>query len=160
MRNPNSCVPDPNSFVSASGDAYHVIFSPVIREDGTITLVPSAKDDIQQMIDSFRPSTDIAFIMQRLAAGDASVLDSRSPMFGDFVTGVPKTYAEALQLVIDGEARFNALPLEVRNKFDNDFRRWFASAGSESWLNNMSDFIPRSFVIESSNSSEVKNDES
>ena len=142
MRNPASCVPDLNSFVSCPGDSIHITYSPVVRDDGTIKLMPSGKEDIQSMIDSYRPLTDISYISQRLAAGDTSVLDSRQPMFGDFVSGVPKTYAEALQLVIDGEKRFNDLPLDVRNRFDNDFRRWFATAGSEPWLRDMAAFIP------------------
>ena len=142
MRNPNSRIPDLSEFVSCAGNRFHTLYSPRVLSDGSVELVESGKDDLQEFIDSFRASTDIAFIAQRLAVGDTSVLNSRTPMFGDFVSGVPHTYAEALQLVIDGERRFNDLPLDVRNSFNNDFRRWFASAGTDSWLSAMKDFIP------------------
>ena len=146
MRNPNSRIPDFSDFISCPGERYRVLYSPRVLSDGSVDLVESGKDDLQDFIESFRASTDIAFIVQRLAIGDTSVLSSRTPMFGDFISGVPHTYAEALQLVIDGERRFNDLPLDVRNVFNNDFRRWFASAGSDSWLSAMRDYIPASVL--------------
>lgn len=50
---------------------------------------------------------------------------------------MPKSYAEALQLVINAEKDFYDLPLDIRNKFDNDYKQWFAQAGSNSWLDKM-----------------------
>lgn len=136
MRNKFACVSDPSSFVSSSGDRFHVIYSPKVNPDGSIDLVASSKIDIQESIDSFLPSTDFSWILSRLMSGDTSVLNQREPMYGDF-TSMPSTYAEALQLVIDRESQFNQLPLDVRNSFDNDFRKWFASSGSEDWLSKM-----------------------
>lgn len=136
MRNKNACVSDPNSFVSSSGDKYHIIYSPVISSDGSILLVESGKDDINQMIQSYRSQTDMSYILSRMAVGDTSVLNQNPAMYGDF-TDMPKTYAEALQLVMDREAQFMKLPLDVRNKFDNDFRKWFSQSGSEEWLEKM-----------------------
>lgn len=142
MRNPHAAVSAPDDFVTAPGDKYHVTYAPRVLDDGTIKLVESGKDDIQQSINSYRPSTDMSFILQRMSVGDMSVLNSGTPSFGDF-TEMPKTYAEALQLVIDGEREFKALPLDVRNKFDNDFRRYLASAGSDDWLSKMADVMPK-----------------
>lgn len=142
MRNKNAIVSDPNDFFTSSGDRYRIIYEPIICPDGTIELVESGKDDIQEMIDSFRDQTDMTYILQRMAAGDASVLNQKQPMFGDF-TSMPKTYAEALQLVIDREKQFMALPLEVRKQFDNDFKKWFAQSGSEEWYEKMSSVIQK-----------------
>lgn len=146
MRNPAARVSDPNSFSAHSGDQYHVIRKSVVLPDGTIDLVESGKDDIQAMIDAERPSTDMALILSRLNAGDTSVLNRSTPMYGDF-TSMPSTYAEALQLVIDGEREFMQLPLDVRNQFDNDFRRWFAQAGSDSWYDRMMPVLKSRGVI-------------
>lgn len=137
MRNPNSAVSDPNSFISHSGDQFHVKFSPRVLESGEVKLVESGKDDIKQMINSFRDSTDMSFILQRLAVGDSSVLSQRPGMFGDF-TQMPTTYAEALQLVIDGRREFDALPLDVKNSFNNDFRQFLATAGTPEWNEKLS----------------------
>lgn len=141
MRHPSASVSDPNSFISSSGDSFHVRLSPRVLEDGTIKLVVSGKDDIKAMINSFRDSTDMSFIIQRLAVGDTSVLNQRPGMFGDF-TQMPTTYAEALQLVIDGRREFNALPLDIKNSFNNDFRQFLASAGTAEWHEKLSSLRP------------------
>lgn len=137
MRNPNAVVSDPNSFTSNSGESFHVRYSPRVLENGQLKLVESGKDDIKAMINSFRDSTDMSFILQRLAVGDTSVLNHRPGMFGDF-TQMPTTYAEALQLVIDGRREFNALPLDVKNAFNNDFRQFLATAGTPEWHEKLS----------------------
>ena len=142
MRNKNAMVSDPNDFFTCSGDKFRIIFSPVIQPDGSIELVESGKDDIQEMIDSYRDQTDMAYILQRMAMGDSSVLNQKEPMYGDF-TQLPKTYAEALQLVIDREKQFMQLPLDVRKAFDNDFKKWFAQSGSEEWYQKMSSVIQK-----------------
>lgn len=143
MRNPNSVVSDPNSFISNPGDQFHVNYSPRVLDSGEIKLVESGKDDIKQKINSFRDSTDMSFILQRLAVGDTSVLNQRPGMFGDF-TQMPTTYAEALQLVIDGRREFDALPLDVKNSFNNDFRQFLASAGTPEWHEKLSSLRPKS----------------
>lgn len=77
------------------------------------------------------------YIIAQLKNGNTSVINRRPMMYGDF-TDAPKSYAQALQMVIDGRATFDALPLSVRNKFDNSFEKWFATAGSADWLSVMS----------------------
>lgn len=154
MRNKNAVVSDPNSFVTDPGSRYHIIYDPVVKPDGTIVLEESGKDDIQEFIDSFRDQTDMTFILKRMALGDLSVLTQKTPMYGDF-TNMPKTYAEALQLVMDAEKQFMLLPLDVRNKFDNDYRKWFATSGSDVWMESMAPVLPQKETEE-----EVKSDES
>lgn len=143
MRNKFASVSEPNSFISDSGTSVKVLYSPIILEDGSFIIEESGEEDWQEYIDSFRDQTDMSYILARMAAGDESVLNQRTPMFGDF-TVMPKTYAEALQLVIDREAQFMCLPLEVRNSFDNDFRKWFASSGSPEWLQKMDSVLVKS----------------
>lgn len=109
----------------------------MLNDDGTIDLVPSAKDSIQEFINSFAAQTDMHYILAQLKNGNTSVLNRSPMMYGDF-TDAPKSYAQALQMVIDGRATFDALPLSVRNKFDNSFEKWFATAGSADWLSAMS----------------------
>lgn len=162
MRNKNARVSNPNDFVTSSGHQYHIIYSPVVLSDGSIELVESGKDDIQEMIQSFKSQTDMSYILQRMAVGDTSVLNQRTPMYGDF-TQMPKTYAEALQLVIDREKQFMELPVNVRNQFDNDFKKWFATSGSEEWFKKMDSVIPKEKkepVIDFDGSQEVKESES
>lgn len=136
MRNPKARVPDFSGFFSNPGETEHIIYAPSFAADGTIVLSPSDVVDIKKEINSYRDQTDMAYILSRLMAGDDSVLTSKVPMYGDF-TQFPRTYAEMLQLVQSGEDAFNALPADIRLKFDNDRCKWFASIGTDQWFDSM-----------------------
>lgn len=136
MRNKNAKVSDPNSFVTCPGDEYHVLNEARLNSDGTITLVPGQKESIKDKINSFASTTDLTYVMQRLAVGDTSVLNRDTPIYGDF-TNAPKSMAEALQIQIDAKKAFGALPIETKNKFNNSYEAWLMSAGSADWLQKM-----------------------
>lgn len=136
MRNPTARVPDFSGFFSHPGETEHIIYAPSFAADGTIVLSASDVVDIKKEINSYRDQTDMSYILSRLMMGDDSVLTSKVPMYGDF-TQFPRTYAEMLQLVQSGEDAFNALPADIRLKFDNDRCKWFASIGTDDWFNSM-----------------------
>lgn len=134
MRNKNAKVSDPNEFITCPGENEKIQYSAKVLPDGSIDLVESGRIDINAMINSQRESTDISFILRKMKeTGDMSVLAQNPGVYGDF-TEFPKTYAEILQLRIDSENSFYQLSPEVRAKFDNDFNKYFASAGSEDWF--------------------------
>ena len=133
MRNKNAKVSNPNDFVTSSGDTERIIYSPKVLPDGTIDICPSGKIDINEMINADRESTDMAYILQKMKEGDMSVLAQREGVYGDF-TEFPTTYAEILQLRIDSENSFYQLPPEIRQKFDGDFNKYFATAGQPEWF--------------------------
>ena len=155
MRNPKARVPDFSGFFSHPGETEHIIYAPSFAADGTIVLSASDVVDIKKEINSYRDQTDMAYILSRLMAGDDSVLTDKSPMYGDF-TQFPRTYAEMLQLVQNGEDAFNALPADVRLKFDNDRCKWFASIGTDDWFNSMG--ITREPIREADVAIDVKPD--
>lgn len=136
MRNKFAKVSDPNEFVTCPGEDTKIVYSPKVLSDGSIELVESAKINIQEMINADRENTDMAYILRKMKEGDASVLVQREGVYGDF-TEFPKTYAEILQLRIDSEASFYALTPEVRARFDNDFNKYFASAGTNEWFDKL-----------------------
>ena len=49
--------------------------------------------------------------------------------------------AQAQQMLIDGEAAFYKLPLDVRQQFNNDFRNWLFTSGQPEWVEKMSKLI-------------------
>lgn len=136
MRNPNAKVSDPNDFVCDPGSPVHILYSGKVMKDGKIELVESGKEDLQEMIDSYRDTSDMAFILRQLALGDTSVVNARSAMYGDF-TKAPSSLMEAKQMMLDGEAAFMKLPLEVREEFDNNFMNWLFNSGTEEWYKKM-----------------------
>ena len=145
MRHKFARVPDDFTvFKSPEGDLFHDVLSPTFRADGTIELKVTDRVDIKKEINSHRDETDMSYILSCLMAGDDSVLNPRPPMYGDF-TQLPSSYAEMLNMVLDGERYFDSLPLDVRNQFDNDRGKWFATIGSDSWLDKMG-FVSRETV--------------
>lgn len=116
------------------GDSEKIIYSPVFDKDGNFDLQPSGREDLYAFIQSHAESVDIHVILDRFARGDVTALSKVQGTYGDFTT-IPKTYAELLNAVIQGEAYFMSLPLETRAKFDHDFRKWMAGMDDmPSWL--------------------------
>lgn len=119
------------------GDRDKVLYSPVFDDAGNFELKPSGKDDLYAFIQSHAESVDIHVILDRFARGDVSALSKVQGTYGDFTT-LPKTYAEMLNIVIQGENQFMALPVDIRAKFDHDFRKWIASMDNmDNWLSLM-----------------------
>lgn len=140
MRNLNARVPILSDFITSSGDLMKPVFSGKLMSDGTIKLTEIDQIDIKAEINSHASTCDMAYILSKLRQGDVSVVNVTPGVYGDF-TQFPKSYAEMLQLVQSGEDAFAALPLDVRNKFDNDVSKWFASIGSDDWRSAMN--IPK-----------------
>lgn len=136
MRNENAKVSNPNDFVTDPGSPERVIYSAKIKPDGSLEVVPSGKENIQDKIESFRDQTDISYIIHQIAIGNSDALFVQPGQYGDF-TKVPKNMAEALQLQIDAETAWNGLPVDVRAKFDYDLTKWLVTAGSEDWNKKM-----------------------
>lgn len=128
-----------DAFRSCPGTAFVPDYKATSLGNGNFTLVKVGSTDLHAKILAEVPATDIHVIITRLNAGDNSVLRQDTPMYGDFTT-LPKSTAEALQMVLDGQRAFDSLPLTVRDHFGHDFRKWFASAGSSDWMEVMKDF--------------------
>lgn len=122
--------------ISNSGDRIKQLYEARVDNQGHIDLVESGTEDLYDYIQSFRESCDINTIVKRFAAGDTDVLARRQATYGDF-TELPRTYAELLNTVIQGENYFNSLPLEIRAKFNHSFREWMAS------MDNMQEFVEK-----------------
>lgn len=102
---------------------------------GIITVKETGKENIQDYINSFEDVCNVASLVAR-ATRDPSVLNQRVASYGDF-TDAPKTYAEMIQKMIDVESNFNALPVEVRKKFDNNPVVWMDSVNDEDFMEKM-----------------------
>lgn len=141
MRNKNAKVSDPNTFYTNPGNRIHPLYSSKVTPKGDIVLEECGKEDIQEYINSFRESCDMSFILHQLSLGNTEVLNQRQMMFGDF-TDMPQNLMEIQQIFIDGEAAFNQLPLETRKQFDNNYRNWLFTSGSDEWNEKMAKLIP------------------
>uniref|UniRef100_A0AAU8B7C3 Internal scaffolding protein n=1 Tax=Dulem virus 128 TaxID=3145605 RepID=A0AAU8B7C3_9VIRU len=108
------------------GSGERILYTSRLNEDGTIDLVPSGKDNLYAFIQSHKDSCDIHVLLARYANGDVDALSRAQGAYGDF-SQMPTTYAELLNSVIQGEAMFNSLPVEVREKFDHSFEKFMVA---------------------------------
>lgn len=140
-------------FYCSAGDPVKTIYSPVVKDDGSIEIEPSGKVNTDEEIQSYAQSCDMKVILNRYMNGDTSVLNMKEGMYGDF-TKMPKTYAEFLQQQIDAENTFNKLDPKIKEKFDNDLNQFMATAGSEEWMKKLGVFKEKpidEIVIEKEN---------
>ena len=141
-------------FVSDPGSPIKKKFHGKVMPSGEIELVYDGDENIQEYIDSFEAETNIENIITRVNNGEIDLLNSAVGAYVDTV-GMPKTYAEILQTVIDGQRTFEHLPIEIKEKFGNDFNQWFAQLGDD-------DFLVKSGFVKpvEVKKEEVKSDES
>lgn len=121
----------------ATGDGTEKQYKLYVDENGVRDLKVSGTIDSYGVIQSFKDSTDIHVLLSRYANGDESALNARQALYGDF-TNMPQTMHELQQRIIDAEAMFTSLPLEVREKFNHDPSQFFVQMGTpqfNEWYN-------------------------
>ena len=117
---------------SNGGSRFRQIREPLVK-DGKISVEVVGKEDLQDYINSFADSVDVDLIVARAVNGDPDALNQRQAMYGDF-TQFPKTYAEMLDKMIQGQTLFESLPLDVRNRFDNNVYTFLSQMDEPDWL--------------------------
>lgn len=138
-------------FVSDPGDRYRPVYTAEIADDGTIDLIQTGVEDLQEIYNSQRDSCDVSLIAERYLAGDESALQRGNPVFLDLL-GVPKTLMEAYQLQYRAEQAFNGLPVEIRERFNQSFSQFLAGAGTPEWFDALK--ISKDSVVKESDNSE------
>lgn len=126
----NNTVFERKRFFSNAGSPIRPLYKLMVEDDGSRHLVENGSEDFSAMIESFAESTDIHVALKRFTLGDDSLINAKNGEFFD-ATEMPKTYAEVLQKVIDAENIFLSLPVETKQKFNNDYRQFLAQFGSD-----------------------------
>lgn len=132
---------------SNMGSRIREIREPVLK-DGKISVEVIGKEDFQDYINSFADSCDIASIVAR-SVTEPELLNQRQGSYGDF-TEFPKTYAEALQKVIDAKNLFDSLPQSNKDQFGNDVMTFISSLDDPEWP------VKAGFVIPKDDTPDVK----
>ena len=130
-----SVICDGNSFFSCPGSPVKVLYTPALV-DGEIVLNETGKFDIAEFINSYADTTDMAFILSRLSAGDDSVLNVQRGFYGD-ASFLSDDHRAALDTVLSAEVYFDNLPQATREKFNDSFVDWIKSAGTPDWISRM-----------------------
>ncbi len=116
-------IPDIGGVITSPGTRTENLYTPTFN-GSEIVLKKTGTFDVQERIDSFAPYCDIRYMVNQLKVGDASVLSTRNPMYGDF-SGFPTHPVDALNLISDVERLFSSLPDDVKASYNNDWRQYF-----------------------------------
>ena len=121
-------------FCSNPGNRFYIEKHGEVQPNGTIKLIDDREIDLQEKYNAEYPSTTIDNIL-----ANSSPLDNFADngMNGIDATQLPKTFAEFLQLQIDRKREFDRLPVEVKQKFNNDLNQYMATAGSAEWFDKL-----------------------
>lgn len=117
------------SVTSNAGSPIKKQYAGSYDEKGHVQLREIGRVNLYDEIQSHAESCDIHVIMARYKNGDVDALSQRQGFFGD-ILNMPKTYAEALNNMLDLERNFYQLPTEVRERFGNSFSQFLASSNN------------------------------
>lgn len=111
---------------SHPGSPVKITYQPHYSPTGVLELEPAGQEDLYGYIQSHKDSVDIHVILKRFAAGEVDVLSQVQGFYAD-ASNMPKTYAEVLNAVLDGERAFNSLSAQVKAEFNNSFAEWLSA---------------------------------
>lgn len=103
-----------------------------ISAEGIKSLVEDSEVDIYEGIQAYKDECNIKNILARVSAGDETALQQRIGEYLDTTT-MPKTLAEAQNMVIKAEQEFKKLPLNIREKFNHSPEQFIAELGTADW---------------------------
>lgn len=130
----------PERFLSNPGTSVKILYGPEFDEKGRMNLVEKGRENLYDFIQSFKESVDIHVLLKRFSNGETDVLSKVQGFYGDF-SEFPRTYADLLNTVNEGEAFFNGLPVEVRSKFGHSFPVFMSALSDGSISDILSEYL-------------------
>lgn len=119
-------------YYTAAGERIEIRHRAEMDINGRRKLVPDVKINIWDMIQSHAEECEIQNIVRRALNGDPLALNKKMGNYMD-LTEMPRTIAEAQQLVINLKNQFEKLPADIKQKFDNNAEIFVSMYGSEEW---------------------------
>ena len=102
-------------------------------------LVKTGETDVYALIQSRLDETKIENIIKR-ATYDPTALGNQDWQTSEVMTDIsdaPTNYHEWYGRIKDAEAEFDKLPIEVKNKWDNDVEKYVMAYGTTEWADKM-----------------------
>lgn len=102
-------------------------------------LIKTGEKDVYALIQSHLDETKIENIIKR-ATYDPAALGSQDWQTSEAMTDIsdaPTNYHEWYGRIKDAEAEFDKLPIEVKNKWDNDVEKYIMAYGTKEWADKM-----------------------
>lgn len=125
----------PESTPTATGTMYDNTYTVEIGKTGHKVLAKTGKTNRYDKVQLHKEECLVENILVR-ASMDPSLLEKKVGQYID-TTKMPKTLAEAQNIIIKAKNEFAALPIELRRKFDNSPEKYISEYGSQEWAETM-----------------------
>lgn len=104
-------------------------------ETGHPYLVKDGETDTYAIIQSHKEECDINLMLQRYAAGDTSVMRNDARYID--TSNIPTSIHEMFNYMNAQREKFDALPVTIKQKFENSFEVWASTSGTAEWIEKM-----------------------
>lgn len=115
-----------------SGDRYRMIKAGVLDSKKNIVVKEKGKEDFYAYINSFADSVNIHVLLARFANGDKDALLQRAGAFID-LSAMPTDINGFVELYHNGQAYFDSLQPEIKEKFNNNMIEFISKIGTKEW---------------------------
>lgn len=123
---------------SPTGNGHEPKYEYKVTDEGR-ELVKTGETDVYALIQSRLDETKIENIIKR-ATYDPTALGSQDWQASGTMTDIsdaPTNYHEWYGRIKDAEDEFDKLPIEVKNKWDNDVEKYIMAYGTQEWADKM-----------------------
>lgn len=134
-----------------SGSPIRIVKEAVYDRNKNITVKPKGEENFYAYINSFSDSVDINVLLARFKAGDKEALLQRAGAYID-ISSMPANINEFIELSRNAENLFSTLPVEVKEKFNNNVVEFVSTVGDPDWIEKMKtspDEIQKRIVVDS-----------
>lgn len=151
MKFRNQFTNDSNVFVSNPGAKIVADYGLITSDDGVTTVGVVGEKNLDAIIQSNKDTGNVALLVAKYNSGDDEALNRVKGVYGDF-RNMPTTYAEMVSRLNECRAVFEALPVDIKEQFDNNPDVFWSEYGTERFNNIVACGSEQSADIESNNS--------
>lgn len=121
---------------SETGSPLAVVYGIMMDERGHKKVYEKSQKNIYNMIQEALPGTLIENILKRAELGDPTALQRKNAQFIDATT-LPKNLMEVQNAITGLKEQFRELPVEIRQRFDNNPDQYVLQYGKKDWEDKM-----------------------
>lgn len=134
MKFRNQFTADSNVFVSNPGSKIVAEYGLVTSDEGVTSVGVVGEKNLDAIIQSNKDTGNVALLVAKYNAGDTEALNNVRGVYGDF-RNMPTNYAEMVSRLNECRALFEALPVDIKEQFDNNPDVFWSEYGSERFNN-------------------------
>lgn len=134
MKFRNQFTNDSVAFVSNPGSKIVADYGLITAEDGTTAVGVVGEKNLDAIIQSNKDTGNVALLVAKYNAGDEEALNKVRGVYGDF-RNMPTTYAEMVSRLNECRTLFEALPVDIKEQFDNNPDVFWSEYGTERFNN-------------------------